>query len=89
MALYRISGTSKEAGASAPNLVIAFKGDRASPGTMGEELGRVMSTSGGSWEILFEDWSLACFVICVDSSSSLKYQAKVRDWHLATLIDTE
>ena len=85
MPTYRIQGTAAENGTGAAHLIIAYKGDRSQPASMGEELGRTTASAGGSWEVQFDDWEHEVIVVCLDMDTAIKYEAKLQDWQLASL----
>ncbi|RLC97981.1 MAG: hypothetical protein DRI46_12115, partial [Chloroflexi bacterium] len=60
--------------------IVVYKGDRASAGTVGDELGRVVADPAGNWEIYYDDWAAEVFVICTDPTGLVKYAAEVKDW---------
>lgn len=86
MATYKVKGVTKENSILAPNIVIAYKADRGDPGSIGEELGRTTANGSGVWEITYDDWAAEVFVVTLDPTDSIRYQAKITDWRLGTLV---
>lgn len=85
MVMYKREGSTLEAGVPAQTLVIAYKANRDSPSTMGEELGRTVSETNGTYRVTWDDWPEHVFLVAIDLTSAVKYEAKIVDWALGNL----